>query len=482
MDVKNTTTQELDQSLKIQTTAAQDVESAGSTPTKSDPSKWKIYNGYYKEHVAISAVIKKLRMWSVGKGYKADKRTTNILDKIRGWGKETFNGVIGNQIGVEHINGDSYAEIITPEGEKIKPNGSNLLNLKPLNPGTMIQEVDSKGMLQGYIQTNSNGTETPFDVEEIFHLVLNRTADEITGTGDIEVLITFLDKIKQLDEDMAVMFHRFVVPLVIWKLNTDDPTAMAEFKKQSKKARNGGDDMVISDKATEWSLLEAGVGVGKTTGIANKALKELGGYVETLEVLLSERHRNAYVIGGLFDLCKKEQIQVDHGYGRSQTEFDRYMRDLFPNVGYRVRQYFIAGYEKANAWALPKNQREKITWKNLSYLPATPYGLSEKERDEWLNLMMTVSYNELTRMVKAIKGKDNDVISATVHDNRKQLKEMAFELAETKGGCTKTTDKIWFLFQVAVDTLGKEDRPKDSDDEILEEFRILLKERPKVAA
>ena len=213
-----------------------------------------------------------------------------------------------------------------------------------------------------------------------------------------------------------------------------------------------------------------------------KALKELGGYVETLEVLLSERHRNAYVIGGLFDLCKKEQIQVEHGYGHSKTEFDRYMRDLFPNIGYRVRQYFIAGYEKANAWALPKNQREKITWKNLSYLPATPYGLSEKERDEWLNLMMTVSYNELTRMIRAIKGKDNEVISATVYDNRKQLKGMAFELAETKGGCTKTTDKIWFLFQVAVDTLGKESRPKDSDDEILEEFRILLKERPRVAA
>ncbi len=213
-----------------------------------------------------------------------------------------------------------------------------------------------------------------------------------------------------------------------------------------------------------------------------RALKECGSYIETLEILLSERHRNAYVIGGLFDICKNEKIQVEHGYGHSQVEFDRYMRDLFPNVGYRVRQYFIAGYEKANAWALTKDQREKITWKNLRYLPKTTYGLSEKTKEKWLNLMMTVSYNELTQMVKETSGGSKLVISAVVHDDKKPLKKMAFELAETKGGCTKISDKIWFLFQVAVDALGKEDRPKDSDDEILEEFRILLKDRPRVLA
>ncbi len=70
-------------------------------------------------------------MWTVGKGFTADKRTTNILDKIRGWGKDTFDGVLQNQIGVRHVNGDSYAEIITPDGEELKSNGSNLINLKP---------------------------------------------------------------------------------------------------------------------------------------------------------------------------------------------------------------------------------------------------------------------------------------------------------------------------------------------------------------
>ncbi len=269
MNVKNTTTQALDQSLKIQTTSAQDVDrtSAGNNEPWNNPN-WETYNGYYKGHISASAVIDKLKMWTVGKGFKADKKTTKILSKIIGWGKESFNGVMKNQTGIEHINGDSYAEIITPMGKDGKPvpikdDGSNLINLKPLNPGSMKHIVNPQGILDGYKQVLVDGTEQDLRLDQVFHLCQNRTADEVHGTGDIERLIKFLDKIKQLDEDMAVMFHRFVVPLVIWRLNTDDATAMTAFKVQSKQARNGGDDMVIPDTAVDWKLLEPGVGVGK---------------------------------------------------------------------------------------------------------------------------------------------------------------------------------------------------------------------------
>ncbi len=259
MDVKNTTTSELDQSIEVQTTSPVDVDRAGAeTRTEWTNDKWTTYNSYYTTHNAVNAVIKKLHMWSVGKGYKANPDTKKILNKIRGWGKETFNGVIGNQIRIEHINGDSYAEIVTTNEEEIKPDGSNLINLKPLNPESIGHVINPQGILEGYKQKNTDGSESDLRLNQVFHLCLNRNADEIHGTGDIEVLTTFLDKIKQLDEDMAVMFHRFVVPLVIWKLNTDDPTAMSTFKAQQVKARNGGDDMVIPETAVEWSLLEAG--------------------------------------------------------------------------------------------------------------------------------------------------------------------------------------------------------------------------------
>ncbi len=263
MNVKNTTTQELDQSLKIQTTNPEDVDRAGINIEPWQSTKWTTYNSYYKNHVSTKAVINKLSLWTLGEKIEADKKTLKILERIVGWGKETATQVFDNQLRIEHVNGDSYAEIVTKNNEDIKPDGSNLLNLKPLNPGQMKHVVGDNGMLESYIQVNTDGTETPLRLNQVFHLSLNRTADEIHGTGDIESIMTFLDKIKQVDEDMAVLFHRFVVPLVIWQLNTDDETAMSEFKTQSKKARNGGDDMVISDKATDWKLLEAGIGVGK---------------------------------------------------------------------------------------------------------------------------------------------------------------------------------------------------------------------------
>jgi len=282
MNVKNTTTSELDQSLKIQTTEQEDVDRApDKTDVKWVNDKWETYNSYYKNHIATKSVINKLGMWSVGKGYKCLKKSQEkILQGIVGWGKDTFNEVIDNQVRVKHINGDSYAEIIRDDSGK-------LINLKPLNPQSIGHVINPQGMLQGYVQKLSNGKEVSMDLEQVFHLSLNRTADEIHGTGDIASLITFLDKIKQLDEDMSVFFHRFVVPLVIWKLNTDDTTAMNTFKTQSKAARNGGDDLVIPDKAVEWSMLEAGSGVGnvaKPMEWRNKWVEEVikGGGVPAL--------------------------------------------------------------------------------------------------------------------------------------------------------------------------------------------------------
>ncbi len=253
MNVKNTTTQALDQSLKIQTTDSQDVDRVGAgEETTWQSNNWTIYNGYYKSHVAVKSVINKLGMWTVGKGYKVIKKSQEkILQGIIGWGKDTFNEVIDNQVRVKHINGDSYAEIIRDDSGK-------LINLKPLNPGTMIHVINPQGMLKEYKQILNDGTEKTYELEKIFHLCLNRTADEIHRTEDIESLTTFLDNINQLDEDMAISFHRFVVSLDIWKLNTDDKTAMIDFKAQEKIARNGGEDMIIPEKATEWSMLEPG--------------------------------------------------------------------------------------------------------------------------------------------------------------------------------------------------------------------------------
>ena len=83
-NIKSTTTSSgLDQSLSIQTTASEDVDRAGiDTDVKWVNDKWETYNGYYKKHISTKSVMNKVGMWSVGKGFKADTRTTKILEKI----------------------------------------------------------------------------------------------------------------------------------------------------------------------------------------------------------------------------------------------------------------------------------------------------------------------------------------------------------------------------------------------------------------
>ena len=245
----NAETTALDGSIDVQTTDTQDVD----TPTEFYQSTtWTKHNSYYKNHSSVKTVINKLRMWTIGKGHNTTKASTQkIIDKVIGRGNECFDEVISNISGVRHIDGDSYAEIVGGKGTK-------LLNLKPLNPGSIKTYYRSNGMISHYTQTLSDGREQRFEREEIFHLTLNRIADEMHGRGDIEALTTYLDKIKQLDEDMGVMFHRYIVPMIIWKMNTTKTADISQFKADHKIAKDSGQDIIISDKAVDWDLVEAG--------------------------------------------------------------------------------------------------------------------------------------------------------------------------------------------------------------------------------
>jgi len=319
MSVRGTSTSSgLDQNLEIQTTTPKDVDGPGALKeTTWQSNMWTTYNAYYDEHISIRSVLIKLAMWTMGKGHTGSEEITS---RVTGWGKETFDEVMANQIRIEHANGDSYAEIVTTDGKKLKKDASNFLNLKPLNPGSMVHIVNGGGVLERYEQNLSNGKVKKYKVEKIFHLCLNRTADEIHGTGDIAPLITFLDKIKQLDEDMSVMFHRFVVPLVIWSLNTDDPAAIAEFKTHEKAAWNTGDNLIVPDKAVGWELLEAGKGVGRTINPMewrNKWVEEVikGGGVPALIMAIESGTTEAaskMIVLGWGMVVENEQRKVEH--------------------------------------------------------------------------------------------------------------------------------------------------------------------------
>lgn len=205
---------------------------------------WAKWHGYYRTIPEFQGVIDKLASWTFGRGIKADKKNEEKMKGITGFGKDTFRGIAKNQWRTALICGDSFAEII-------KDKQGRIINLKPLNPGSIKIVENNKGILIRYEQTCNLPNSKPiiFTPDEIFHLSYERIADEMHG-------IPFAEKLEQLilmrNEamlDLKVLYHRNIKPINWIEVETDN-TADLNFV-QSK----------INDayKKTENIVIPAGV-------------------------------------------------------------------------------------------------------------------------------------------------------------------------------------------------------------------------------
>lgn len=234
---------------RIVDTAEQDLPGVRYYPA------WSKWFGYYKNIPELQASIVKLAEWAVGRGFKADKKTTERLDRVKGCGKDTFDSIIFNAEIVKKVCGDSFAEII-------KNKRGELRNLKPINPGSMVVLSNSKGIISQYQQVvipqadnkkgvRGKGKIIKFKPDEIFHLMNNRLGDEPHGRSDIEKLVTLIDSKNEAMKDLRIVFHRYVKPLIISELDTDDPAEIAAFKAKLDKAVLNMENMIIpKDTAT----------------------------------------------------------------------------------------------------------------------------------------------------------------------------------------------------------------------------------------
>jgi len=203
------------------------IESAESTSQHSYQCMWNDWNGYYMKVPELSAIIDRKAIWTVGKGYKTDKKTAKILEKIRGNGKQTFNVIMMNAVKVYTICGDFYAEIIRDKRGELR-------NLKPLNPGTIKIKANLKGIISSYEQW----IETPtgqkqavvFSPKDIFHLQWNPVADQIHGNSTISKLIQVIEALEEAKIDMRTVFHRYVKPLWVFSVDTDNTAEITAFK------------------------------------------------------------------------------------------------------------------------------------------------------------------------------------------------------------------------------------------------------------
>lgn len=204
---------------------------------------WTKYLGYYKAIPELGQAIDTKATWTVGKGFTADEITTMILDTIKGYGIDTFNTIIENMIRTYNIGGDAFAEIIRDDED-------NLINLKPLDPASIVIVTGENGIIKRYEQISKikKGIKK-YSPEKILHFARNRVADEIHGQSIIERLETIILMRNEAMTDWKRVLHRNVDPMWIFHLDTDDPTKIAEFKAKADAAKGAGENMYVPKDA-----------------------------------------------------------------------------------------------------------------------------------------------------------------------------------------------------------------------------------------
>ena len=206
-------------------------------------TEWTTNYGYYVNIPEVQAVIDAKATWTVGKGFKADEVTTMLLDTIKGWGKDTFNTILENMIRTMLINGDSYAQIIRDDEE-------NLINLKLLDPLSIVHVVGQDGVIIRYEQISKVKGKRPkkFQPDEMFHLIRNRVSDQIHGTSMVKVLANIILMKNEAMSDWKRVLHRNVDPLWIFHMDTDDPAEIAKFKAKMDTLRGTGEQSLYVPK------------------------------------------------------------------------------------------------------------------------------------------------------------------------------------------------------------------------------------------
>jgi hypothetical protein len=218
------------------------------TPGYSYTPNWSKWNGYYEKIPNLAGVIDKVSIWTVGSGYKTDKKTEKILNRIRGCGIDSFNSILINIFRQMKICGDGFGEIIRDKAGRI-------INLKPLNPANMDIISNKRGAITGYsysvVAGLPNAERITFKPKQIFHIPWNRIGDEPHGTSVIERMEDIILMQREVMQDMKTLFHRYVKPLYVFHVGTNDTSEIASFKSKVDNAINKSENLIIPAEVAE---------------------------------------------------------------------------------------------------------------------------------------------------------------------------------------------------------------------------------------
>lgn len=222
----------------------------GQKEFRYQQTKWGQYFGYYKAIPELKIAVDTKANWVLGNGYIADEMSSIVLDRIHGTGKDSFNSILENMERTCYVAEDAYAEIIRDDNGLV-------INLKPLDPSSIVVVFNSKGMILRYEQVSKTKDKMPkkYKVEEMFVLSHNRMADEVHGTSVIAAVENIILMRNEAMADWRRVLHRNIDPLWIFHLDTDDSTKISAFKTKMDTARGAGENMYIPKGAVVPELV-----------------------------------------------------------------------------------------------------------------------------------------------------------------------------------------------------------------------------------
>jgi len=239
-DIGSSVASDLTNAMTAYSVDSQDTDGIQDQPeTTWQMTEWSINLGYYKEIPELQTAIDAKANWTLGAGYTSDEVTMMLLNNIRGNGKESFNTILMNMIRTYTIGGDAFAEVVRDED-------GVLVNLKPLDPSTIVIVINRQGRIKRYEQVSK--TKIPnkrFKPEQIFHLSRKRIADEIHGISVVPSVKWIINARNEAMSDWKRVLHRNVEPMWIFHLDTDDTTQINAFKAKMDAAHAAGENMYI---------------------------------------------------------------------------------------------------------------------------------------------------------------------------------------------------------------------------------------------
>jgi len=250
-DIGSSVASDLTNAMTDYTVSALNTDAAGDQKeTQWQTTTWSKSLGYYKTIPEFKTAVDAKANWTVGAGFEADETTVMLLGNIKGNGKDSFNGILKNMIKTKTIDMDSYAEII-------RDKDGVLVNLKPLEPDSMVTFQNQKGQIIRYEQVSKikGASNKKFKPNEIFHLSNERIADEMHGVRILDSLQWLIDARNEAMADWKRVLHRNIDPLWIFHLDTDDTTQITAFKTKMDNARGKGENMYVPKGAVVPELV-----------------------------------------------------------------------------------------------------------------------------------------------------------------------------------------------------------------------------------